>query len=177
MVLFLDKEARYGGSAIEPLVGDWAKNADEYICWDVIPKQALVKFVSCDSMTENLAPEKMFLRTDFRETKSLPCFRQKARVVLSVDGYAQRISLLLCDIMHELSPNTKGDQLIEYLFATLCDLYHWGYHVDDDKHYLDRKVSAENTAELTRCSSSTSSFQDSLDNRGKVELKDCKSVP
>jgi hypothetical protein len=147
LLLFLDKEPRYGGSAIKALARDWAKNADEYICWDVIPKQGLVNFVSCSTMTEGLAAERMFLRPEFTEAKSLAFFKQKFRVLLSPDDYAWRISLFLCDIMHELSPTTKGDHLIEYLFATLRDPYPWGYQVVGDKYYMERKILAVVIAE------------------------------
>ncbi|KAJ6020209.1 hypothetical protein N7499_003509 [Penicillium canescens] len=149
LLLFLGKQPRYGGSAITELAKVWATNADEYICWDVIPKQALVNFISCDTMTDGLAPERMFLRSEFRETQSLALFKQKDRVLLSPDDYVCRISLFLCDIMREISPTTKGVHLIEHLFATLHDPYPWGYHVAGDKNYMERKLLAVVNAEYS----------------------------
>jgi hypothetical protein len=146
LLRFLDKDSRYGGFAIDALARVWAGNADEYICWDLIPKQALVKFVSCDTMAEGFAPENMFLRPEFIHTKSLGGFQQIRRIRLSTNNYTRRISLFLRDIMHEISSNTKGDHLIEYMATVLSDPYLWGYQVDDETS-VKRKVLAVVTVE------------------------------
>lgn len=35
-----------------PMQRTWAKNADEYLCWDLVPKEALVKFVPYENLTQ-----------------------------------------------------------------------------------------------------------------------------
>jgi hypothetical protein len=147
LLSFLDKEPRFGSSAINELARYWARNADEYLCWGMIPKAALVKFVSCQTMTDGIAPENMFLRSEFRKAKTLANFKNETRIPLAIDAYTQRISLFLCDIMDEVSPNTNGDHLIEYLVANLADPFPWGYRVDGDTSLLRRKLLAVVMAE------------------------------
>jgi hypothetical protein len=49
--------------------------------------------------------------------------------------------------MDELSPNTHGDHLIEYLVANLADPFSWGYKVDGDRSLLRKKLLAVVIAE------------------------------
>lgn len=147
LLSFLDNEPRFGGSAIDKLARYWARNADEYLCWAMIPKTALVKFMSCRRMTDGIASENMFPRSEFRKANTLANFKNEVRVPLAIDAYIQRISLFLCDIMDEVSPKTNGDDLIEHLVANLADPFPWGYEVDVDTSLLRRKLLAVVIAE------------------------------
>lgn len=74
LLLFLDEEPRFSGFAIIALARGWARNANDCTCRDMIPNQALVNIISCDTMTGGLAPKRMFLRPEFREGQSLGLF-------------------------------------------------------------------------------------------------------
>jgi len=141
LLLFLDSNKRFGGSAIDERARYWAANADEYLCWDVAPKAALVAFIPCDEMTDTPeAPDKSFLRLEFRTFRNLASFRNEARKSLSIDDYIRRVLLFSLVILGCASPNIDEDRLIDHLIENLDDPLPWGYALDADKIVIRERL-------------------------------------
>ena len=53
-------------------------NSDEYLCWDLVPKSALIKFLPYERLVfRSDYPDDYFLRTDFVGAASLGDFKKR----------------------------------------------------------------------------------------------------
>ena len=48
---FFDSNPKFRSSQIDSFARTWAENADEYLCWDLVPKEALINFVPFDELS------------------------------------------------------------------------------------------------------------------------------
>lgn len=144
MLLFLDNNKRFEGSAIDERARCWAANSDEYLCWDFAPKEALVVFVPCDKMTDTpKAPDESFFRPEFRTSRSLGSFRNGVPRPLSIDNYIRRVRLLLLVMLDGLFPDiNEYEFLIDHLVENLNDPLPWGYALNVDKLVLRERMVA-----------------------------------
>ncbi|OJJ68514.1 hypothetical protein ASPBRDRAFT_33109 [Aspergillus brasiliensis CBS 101740] len=137
LLLFLDSKPRFCGTIIDNTSRSWARNADEYLCPDFIPKEALVNFVPCKQLIGDIqAPLEMFLRTSFRESKSLAVFNSFGQRLLSVDEYLRRVSHFLEDLLDHVYPQIDSGFFVGYLIDQLADYSQWGYCLTADSQKL-----------------------------------------
>ncbi|KAE8130757.1 hypothetical protein BDV38DRAFT_48213 [Aspergillus pseudotamarii] len=141
LLLFLDSKPRFKGSIISELSRKWAHNADEYLCLDFIPKEALLNFVPCNQMVNTeQEPYKMFLRPFFRESKNLAHFKTFGMEKLSVDDYHHLLSSFLESLLDHVSPSINGEPLVDHLIDQLADYRQWGYDLATNRLSLRQKL-------------------------------------
>ncbi len=65
LLTFFDSNAKFRGSDIGCYARKWASNAEEHLCWDLIPKEALVTFVPFERLAlQSKYPKDIFLRPE-----------------------------------------------------------------------------------------------------------------
>ena len=141
LLLFLDSNKRFEGSAINETARYWASNSDEYLCWDFAPKEALVMFVPCDKMTYMpKVPDESFFRLEFKTSQTLGVFRNIVLKLLSIDDYIGRVCRLLLVMLDELFQEMNENEFIKHLVDNLDDPPLWGYALDTDKLVLRERL-------------------------------------
>ena len=56
LLTFFRSDTKFDSSRIDHWAREWAMNSDEYVCWDLVPKSALVQF---------LPYERLVFRSDY----------------------------------------------------------------------------------------------------------------
>jgi len=63
---------------IDHVAKEWVMNSDEYLCWDFIPKDALVRFLPYERLVlRSESPNDYFLRPEFVSAASLGDFKKR----------------------------------------------------------------------------------------------------
>ena len=83
LAIFDDQSKRcasmaFDSSRIDHWERKWAMNSDEYLCWDLVPKSALVKFLPYERLVyRSDYPDDYFLRSEFIGAASLGDFKKR----------------------------------------------------------------------------------------------------
>lgn len=104
-------------------------NWDEYLCWDLVPKSALVKFLVFRS--DN--PNDYFLRTDFGGAASLGDFRKRfssSPKLLTVDQYRSCVRSIVMEFTYPVYPVKDVDSFVKAIVECFLDPTLWGYKLD-----------------------------------------------
>ncbi|KAJ6781452.1 hypothetical protein PWT90_05211 [Aphanocladium album] len=115
--------------SIPPYVQVWAKNADEYVCWEQAPREALLSFSPLSRFVPLKGSESVLLGTNFRNSLNLQDFAQLAKEKISLDEYVARVSTFLSVIIAVdccFFPQEAG-LLLELLTQYFENSSLWGY--------------------------------------------------
>ncbi|KAH6959638.1 hypothetical protein BKA56DRAFT_624187 [Ilyonectria sp. MPI-CAGE-AT-0026] len=106
-------------------------NADEYICWEFVPRDALVAFVSVSNLTQQLDDNrKAFLRKEFVSADNLAHMRLRGRERISLEEYTERASRFLLRIFSNLSSWDDVKRLDVNIIANcVLNPFDWGYEL------------------------------------------------
>ena len=118
----------------------WAGNADEYLCWDLVPKEALINFVPVKHLAQRGdEPEDVFLRLVLLTSKTLGVFRRLAYPLekLTVDRYQNRISSFMMGIMDHVAYDVDADAFVNTMVECFRDPSQWGYVLAPDGEDLE----------------------------------------
>lgn len=90
MLAFFDNSRLKDALTISPQLRRWATNADEYVCWEFVPRDALVAFVSVSDLTQQLDNNgKAFLRKEFVSADNLANIRRRGPERISLEEYTE----------------------------------------------------------------------------------------
>ncbi|KAI3572065.1 hypothetical protein IWW34DRAFT_893917 [Fusarium oxysporum f. sp. albedinis] len=104
MLAFFDNSRLKDPLTISSQLLRWAMNADEYVCWEFIPRDALVAFVSVSDLTQQLDNNgKAFLRKEFVSADNLANMRLRGCERISLEEYTERASRFLLRIFSNIS--------------------------------------------------------------------------
>ncbi|KAL7899343.1 hypothetical protein HDV63DRAFT_416817 [Trichoderma sp. SZMC 28014] len=109
----------------------WAGNADEYVCWSLIPREALIAFPPLPDLIEGFnGGEEAFLTKGFVESNYLGDFGRLPRLHISLSEYADITSKFVRKIVTHVSYLKAAKQLCIHMEGVLLNPYEWGYRVD-----------------------------------------------
>jgi hypothetical protein len=141
---FFDSDPKFQSHKIDSFARKWAANADEYLCWEFVPKEALIKFVPFTNLVQQDGePDDILLRSDFLSSKDLSVFRQLPRETLTVDQYGNRISNFMTEIMDHIALETDAESFVKAMIESFQVPYLWGYMLtpgEEDLETMLRRV-------------------------------------
>lgn len=152
LLKFFDSNPKFRSSQIDSFARTWAENADEYLCWDLVPKEALVNFVPFDKLSQqDDETTGIFLRPVFLTSKTLGNFRQAASPleILAMEQYRIRISSFMMIIMDHIALEADADAeaFVNTIVKSFQNPSQWGYIVtsggEDLGMMLRRVITAE----------------------------------
>lgn len=130
MVDFLDKFKAESSDIISPVLRRWAENADEYVCWEFVPRSALVAFVPVWELTQVYeGGDEVFLTKDFVNSTYLCDLWRRPQKGLSLEEYLRRASRFMHIIMAHVSRMEVGRLDMSMLANRLSNPCDWGYDV------------------------------------------------
>lgn len=78
LLTFFDSNRKFDSSRIDCCARKWAINSDEYLCWDLVPRTALIKFLPYERLIfRSEYPDDYFLRPEFITSISLGDFKKR----------------------------------------------------------------------------------------------------
>ncbi|KAH9905933.1 hypothetical protein F4778DRAFT_779323 [Xylariomycetidae sp. FL2044] len=147
MIKFLDSRASDIPITIDRTLRRWATNSDEYVCWDLIPLEALVSFTPL-SVLAPISPQG-FLTWKFVGSNFLGDFRNWHPEDLSLEQYAQRLCVFLGSIFENFAHDANlHDANFEKLIYSFRDPLDWGYNVPCFSEDFDETVLPQIKKEL-----------------------------
>lgn len=130
MLSFLDRRLGKSSVHISEQLRGWAFNAKEYVCWSLVPREALVAFTPLPDLTERVnGGEEAFLTNGFVGSNYLGDFRQQPLVHRSLREYADRASEFVRNIINDVSSFEEAEQLCIHVGRELLNPDIWGYEV------------------------------------------------
>ena len=147
---FFDSSPRFQSSRIDSFARTWAKNADEYLCWDFVPKEALLNFVPFENLAQREdETEDKLLRSVFLSSKNLRAYRKDVYPLetQTVDQYRNRISSFMMGVMDHVDCHVNADSFVNTMVGCFRDSSQWGYSLapggEDLEVMLRRVINAE----------------------------------
>ncbi|KAL9591830.1 MAG: hypothetical protein Q9179_007330 [Wetmoreana sp. 5 TL-2023] len=135
LLTFFRSNTKFDSSRIDPLAKEWAMNSDEYVCWDFVPKIALVQFLPYERLVfRSDYPDDYFLRTDFVAAASLGDFKKRfssSAELLTVDQYRSRVRSIVMKLTYQC-PVKDVDSFVEAMVEWFSDPASWGYKLNRD---------------------------------------------
>ncbi|PON29412.1 hypothetical protein TGAM01_v201661 [Trichoderma gamsii] len=142
MLSYLDKRLGKNSVHISPDLRRWATNADEFVCWSLVPRDALVAFTPLPGLIKALdGRKKAFLTKEFVDSNYLGDFRRLPLVHISRREYADRASEFVRNIITNVSSLEEAKQLCMHMKEVLSNPYTWGYEVARSVKGLDEAIS------------------------------------
>lgn len=129
MLDFFDEFKAKSPVKFSPDVRRWANNADEYVCWEFVPRPALVAFVPVPELTQVSEGGEAFLRRDFVNSTYLSDFEGRPLETLSFEEYESRASSFMHGIIANVPREKVGRLDTSMLASYVLDRRIWGYHV------------------------------------------------
>ncbi|EHK43249.1 uncharacterized protein TrAtP1_001541 [Trichoderma atroviride] len=146
MLSFLNTRLAESSVHISSQRQGWAKNADEYVCWSLVPRDALAAFTPLAELIETSnGGDEAFLTKGFVDSNYLGDFRQLSRVHpvhISVEEYAERASRFMHNIIANVSSLEEAKQLCMDMERVLLNPDIWGYGVAKSVQGLDETISS-----------------------------------
>jgi len=150
LLKFFDSNPKLRSSQIDSFARTWAENADEYLCWDLVPKEALINFVPFDELSQqDDETTGILLRPVFLTSKTLGNFRQAASPleILAMEQYRIRISSFMMIIMDHIALEADDEAFVNTMVKSFQNPSQWGYIVtsgeEDLRMMLRRVINAE----------------------------------
>jgi hypothetical protein len=145
---FFDSNPKFQSSKIDSFARTWAANADEYLCWDLVPKEALINFVPFTNLVQqDDEPEDVLLRSVFLSSKDLGVFRRLPLETLAVDQYQNRISNFMMEIMDHIALEVDAESFVNAMVESFRNPSRWGYILtpggEDLETMLRRVINSE----------------------------------
>lgn len=143
---FFDSNPRFGSSRIDSFARTWARNADEYLCWDLVPKEALLNFVRSENLAQREdKPEDILLRSVFFSSKTLGVYRKLVYPLetLTADQYRNRDSNFMMGVMDHVACHVNADSFVNTMVGYFRDSSQWGYSLapgGEDLEVMLRRV-------------------------------------
>ena len=130
----------------------WVANADEYVCWALVPKEALISFIPLPNLTQQFGSgDEIFLRKDFVFSTYLSDFHRQPLEKLSFAEYIRRLSGFMSEVIGNISSWTKIEELdVGALGYPFLNPSQWGYDVAAFGQDLDDKVTSTIDAALEK---------------------------
>ncbi|OAA73909.1 hypothetical protein ISF_00810 [Cordyceps fumosorosea ARSEF 2679] len=142
MLRFLRKSGLESSIEILDDARSWANNADEYVCWDFVPGEALVSFTPQPHLRPTNGTARTLLGGNFVNTCNLSAFGQLRKHSVSLNDYVQ----LVAGFIRTVAPDGLGwevqIQLLEQLANSFLCPGAWGYHVSASDKELKRRLNA-----------------------------------
>ncbi|KAL2019482.1 hypothetical protein VTK56DRAFT_9598 [Thermocarpiscus australiensis] len=125
-----------------PRLRRWAANAHEYVCWDGVPREALVAFAPWYCLFQNYdRDDDVFLTEDFKNSTSLSDFRRRPLESLSLKEYAGRASSFVRRIvLNEFRGPEVRPLALSIARNWLLEPSEWGYHVPGSVEKLEDDI-------------------------------------
>lgn len=143
MLSFLDNRLGNSSVHISKKLRRWADNADEYVCWSLVPREALVAFTLLPDLIERFNwGEEAFLTNGFVGSNYLSDFRQQPLVHRSLREYADRASEFVRNIINDVSSFEEAEQLCIHVGRELLNPDIWGYEVAKFIEDLEEAISS-----------------------------------
>lgn len=143
MLEFFDRRFVESSVHISPTLRRWARNADEYVCWSLVPREALVAFTPLPDLIESFnGGEGAFLTKGFVDSNYLRDFRDRPLVHVSLREYADRASRFVRSIITDVSSLEEAKQLCMHMEEELSNPSTWGYEVAYSAQDLDAAISS-----------------------------------
>ena len=142
MLAFIDNLKSKDSDNISSILRRWARNADEYVCWDLVPRHALIAFVPLHDLTQQFdSREVAFLRSEFVNSTYLTDFRKCPLKRLCLEEYAERAAIFVRKIASNFSPWTNVEQLDINTFANwVLNPFEWGYNLAGLAEDLEERI-------------------------------------
>lgn len=138
-----DGNPKFKGCKIDNFARKWAQNADEYLCWELLPKEALIKFVPYTDLTQlDDELEDVLLRPVFLKSKKLGDFRKLSYPfkTLTMDQYEDQIGHFMQAIMDHVALDVDADLFVNTLVEGFRDPVRWGYVIRPGGGDLERML-------------------------------------
>lgn len=130
MITFLDTKLVNSSVKISPELRSWVANAEEFVCWLFVPREALIAFTPLPQLAEAFnGEEEGFLTKNFVNSKHLGEFSRRPLVHLSLGEYADRASNFVRNIITNAYFFEEAKQLAMRMEGLLLNPYEWGYDV------------------------------------------------
>ena len=143
---FFDSNPRFESSGIDSFARAWAKNVDEYLCWDLVPKEALLNFVPSKNRAQyGDETEDTLLRSVFLSSKHLGAYRKSPCLLktLTTDQYRNRVSNFMMGVMDHVACHVNSDSFVSTMVGCFRDSSQWGYSLapgGEDLEVMLRRV-------------------------------------
>lgn len=108
-------------------------NSDEYLCWDLVPKSALVKFLPYERLVyRSDYPDDYFLRSEFIGASSLGDLKRfsSSPELLTVDQYRSRVWSIVVELTNQMYPVKAVNSFVEAMVERFLDPAPWGYELE-----------------------------------------------
>lgn len=141
MLAFFDSRLPGSSVDISSQRREWADNAKEYVCWSLVPREALIAFSPLPDLIEGFhGGEEAFLMKGFVESNHLGDIR-KLSLHISLREYADRASGFVRSIITDIPSWEEAMQLCMHIKEVLLYPWTWGYRVAESKQVLEEAIS------------------------------------
>lgn len=120
MLTYFDSKKRFSGGRIdEEHTRRWAENSLEYLCWDYLPRDALLTFIPFKQLASPpVAPKEWLLKQDFIHSATLGDFRKRlgrdSRKDITAEHYKDLVETLLDTLLDGVSHSTWNRRRIYF---------------------------------------------------------------
>ena len=128
LLKFFDCNLKFRSGRIDSDARKWAENAAEYLCWDLVPKEALVQFVPFNDLAQKVdEPADILLRPVFLTSTTLGNFRQIASPLetLTMDQYRNRISSFMMMMMDHIALMVNAEAFVDTMVKSFQNPLQW----------------------------------------------------
>jgi hypothetical protein len=130
MLAFLDNSRLKDTLTISSQLRRWAMNADEYVCWELVPREALVAFVSVSDLTQQFGNNgNAFLRKEFVRADNLANMRLRGYERISFEEYTKRASRFLLRVFTNIWWEDRKRLDVNMMANWVLNPCEWGYEL------------------------------------------------
>ncbi|KAI1340075.1 hypothetical protein F5Y15DRAFT_415497 [Xylariaceae sp. FL0016] len=109
----------------------WARNAEDYVCWHLVPHEALVVFLSLEAVCAVDPRDDLFFRSEFITSKYLGDFHRCTWKYVSMKEYSARVRDFMCSVLRCVEFAYKGRLHVGSVMAWFDSYTEWRYYVTD----------------------------------------------
>lgn len=136
LLTFFDSKRDFLSSMkVDRWAREWARNSNEYLCWNFISTDALAKFIPYERLgLRSDSSDDNFLRPEFIDASSLGDFRKRfssSSELLTVDQYQCRVSSIVIELTDHVNPVKDIDSFVKAIVNCFLNSALWGYKLKE----------------------------------------------
>ena len=144
LLTFFDSHRKFDSSRIDRWAREWASNSNEYLCWDSVPQDALVKFLPYERLVFRFEfPNDYFLRLEFVTSVSLGDFKKRftsSPEYLTAEQYHSRVWSIVIELIDQMNPVKDIESFVEAVLRCFSNSSKWGYRLKRKSEDLMPKI-------------------------------------
>ncbi|KAL8687361.1 MAG: hypothetical protein Q9218_006446 [Villophora microphyllina] len=141
LMFFNRKKGNVGSYATDERAREWARNADEYLCWQSVPGSAFVTFVPYERLIAlTLDDAEPFLQEEIINTGSLREFKRVSWLFIPVDEYLNRVKRFMKEMTYQLPSDNDVDSFVHTMMSIFWDNVQWDHRLTGYRGSLMREL-------------------------------------